>query len=149
MALACLRYLSGENELRSARPIRLFVLIAAILLCASAASAGEPLQSPGWDAALALTEAKDVNPDPDVVEIMLQAGLASVEIVPGVRSEVWAYNGGIPGPLIRVRRVNRLVVHFSNTFTFPRNRRSVFSSRSIGRARGCITATSSTMPKQA
>ena len=40
--------------------------------------------------------------------------MASLEIAPGVRTKAWTYNGGLPGPLIRARKGDRLIVHFSN-----------------------------------
>ena len=85
-----------------------------MLVCGAAAARAESLQPAGWDASLKLPEAQDINPDPKIVEINLEARLASLEIVPGVKTEVWTYNGGVPGPLIRVRRGDRLIVHFSN-----------------------------------
>jgi FtsP/CotA-like multicopper oxidase with cupredoxin domain len=86
------------------------LLLAALPLIAHA----ETLQPPGWDAGIKLVEAADRNPDPHVVEIDLEARVESLEIVPGVRTPAWTYNGGVPGPLIRVRRGDRLIVHFSN-----------------------------------
>src|ERR1700759_1277453 len=44
------------------------------------ATAEVGVQPSGWDAGLKLTEAKDLNPDPHVVEINLEARLAMVEI---------------------------------------------------------------------
>ncbi len=82
-------------------------------------TAAERLQPAGWDANLKLAEAADRNPDPKIVEIDLEARVSSLEIVPGVRTNVWTYNGGLPGPLIRVRRGDRLIVHFSNRLAQP------------------------------
>jgi FtsP/CotA-like multicopper oxidase with cupredoxin domain len=82
-------------------------------------SENQGLQPAGWDQALKLTEANDTNPDPHVVEITLEARVESLEVVPGVRTKVWTYNGGLPGPLIRIRRGDRLIVHFSNQLPQP------------------------------
>jgi FtsP/CotA-like multicopper oxidase with cupredoxin domain len=73
-----------------------------------------PGQPAGWDSALRLREARDLNPDPRVVEIDLEARVAPLEIVAGTTTQAWTYDGGIPGPLIRVRRGDRLIVHFTN-----------------------------------
>jgi FtsP/CotA-like multicopper oxidase with cupredoxin domain len=89
------------------------VLFVVILAAATVAEA-QSLQPAGWDAGLKLVEAIDVNPDPKIVEITLEARVASLSIAPGVRTEAWTYNGGLPGPLIRARRGDRLIVHFSN-----------------------------------
>ena len=90
------------------------LLFFALLLIASAAEA-QSLQPPRWDASLTLVEAEDTNPDPRIVEITLDARVASLEIAPGVKTDAWTYNGGLPGPLIRARRGDRIIVHFSNS----------------------------------
>ena len=67
-------------------------------------SAAPSLQPAGWDAGVKLPEAADTNPDPHVVEIAIEARVARVDIAPDRSVEAWTYNGGVPGPLIRVRR---------------------------------------------
>ncbi len=56
----------------------------------------------------------DINPDPRIVEINLEAREDDVEIIPGVRSKVYTYNGTVPGPLIRGTVGDTLIVHFTN-----------------------------------
>lgn len=89
------------------------LLFAALILFATVAEA-QSLQPAGWDDSLKLVDAEDTNPDPKIVEITLEARVASLEIAPGVRTNAWTYNGGLPGPLIRARRGDRIIVHFSN-----------------------------------
>lgn len=91
------------------------------LLVASAttAQAEDSLMPAGWDANLKLPEAVDINPDPRIVEINLEAKLAKVEVAPGKVVEAWTYNGSIPGPLIRVNVGDRLIVHFTNHLPKP------------------------------
>ena len=60
-------------------------------------------QPAGWDDDIALKVAEDINPDPDIVEINLEAKITNIEIVPGHPTPVWAYNGSLPGPLIRAK----------------------------------------------
>jgi FtsP/CotA-like multicopper oxidase with cupredoxin domain len=84
-----------------------------------ASSEAQSLQPSNWDSGARLVEAADTNSDPAIVEVTLEARIAPVEIVPGVRSDVWTYNGGLPGPLIRARRGDRLIVHFSNNLPDP------------------------------
>jgi FtsP/CotA-like multicopper oxidase with cupredoxin domain len=72
-----------------------------------------------WDAAARLAEAPDTNPDPHIVEINLEAKIAEVETSPGQRVPAWTYNGGLPGPLIRVNVGDRLIVHFTNSLPQP------------------------------
>jgi FtsP/CotA-like multicopper oxidase with cupredoxin domain len=82
---------------------------------APAQSALDVAQPEGWNADLALPAAVDLNPDPAVVEIELEAKLAEVELRPGTKTLAWTYNGTVPGPLIRARVGDRLIVHFKNS----------------------------------
>src|ERR1043166_3601425 len=81
--------------------------------------AGASLQPAGWDKDLKLAEAVDRNPDPHIVEIDLDARISHVEIAPGISTDAWTYNGGIPGPLIRLHVGDRLIVHFTNHLPQP------------------------------
>jgi FtsP/CotA-like multicopper oxidase with cupredoxin domain len=56
----------------------------------------------------------DLNPDPHIVEINLEAREASVEIGPGQHVRAWTYNGVVPGPLVRATVGDRLIAHFTN-----------------------------------
>jgi len=95
-----------------------FVLLVLCLLTPTAGLA-QSLAPPGWDAGLKLVEAADRNPDPKVVEINLTARLAEVEVAPGKRVQAWTYDGGLPGPLIKTRVGDRLIVHFKNELKEP------------------------------
>jgi FtsP/CotA-like multicopper oxidase with cupredoxin domain len=86
---------------------------------AAAADRGSSLAPAGWDAAVRLNEPVDRNPDPKVLEIDLVARVAAVEVAPGLRVKAWTYDGGLPGPLIRARIGDRLVVHFTNQLPQP------------------------------
>ena len=77
------------------------------------------LQPDSWDADLRLPEAVDVNPDPRIVEITLEARVARIEIAPGQAVDAWTYGGAVPGPLIRVHVGDRLIVHFVNHLPQP------------------------------
>lgn len=77
------------------------------------------VQPSGWDKDLRLPESVDINPDPHVVEINLDARVASVEIAPGIRADAWTYDGGLPGPLIRAHVGDRVIVHFTNHLPEP------------------------------
>src|SRR6187397_3101759 len=106
-------------ELLMMKSLRLTLFVALITAAGAAAAIAQTLQPAGWDAGLTLAAAPDVNPDPRIVEISLAAGVSSVEIVPGTRTDAWTYNGGLPGPLIRARRGDRVIVHFSNHLPEP------------------------------
>jgi len=58
--------------------------------------------------------ATDINPDPNIVEINLEAKESTVEFSDGVISKVYAYNGVVPGPLIKAKKGDTLIVNFTN-----------------------------------
>lgn len=99
--------------------MRARVVMLALAMALAIPAWAQTLQPAGWDAGLRLADAVDANPDPRIVEIDLDARVAPMEIVPGVRTDAWTYNGGLPGPLIRARRGDRLIVHFSNHLPQP------------------------------
>src|SRR5260221_12752590 len=67
----------------------------------------------GTDAPLATVE--DRNPDPNVVEVDLEARLAPVDLGTGLRPTLLTYNGSLPGPLIRAKVGDRVIAHFTNS----------------------------------
>ena len=96
----------------------LSILLVAWLVLPSPArqlTASEVGQPAGWDDDLALIRVTDLDPAPDVLEFTLEARLADLEIIPGVRTSVWTYNGLLPGPYIRVKIGDTVVVHFTNS----------------------------------
>jgi FtsP/CotA-like multicopper oxidase with cupredoxin domain len=105
------------------RGLRLWVAGIALVCCAipnrASAQPGHSFAPAGWDANLELPEPTDRNPDPAIVEIDLSARIAEVEVAPGKRVQAWTYNGGLPGPLIRTRVGQRLIVHFTNELPQP------------------------------
>lgn len=100
-----------------------FVRLAAVtvvgLMCVQPRASAQRPQAEPWDTALALRTPRDLNPDPGVLEIELEALTAEVEVAPGRRIKAWTYNGSLPGPLIRARVGDRLIVHFTNRLPAP------------------------------
>ena len=105
-----------ERRAGALRRIAAMLVLPWVLLVGQA-GASDSLQPAGWDARLRLPEAPDLNPDPTIVEIEMEARVATVEIAPGFKVEAWTYNGLIPGPLIRVNVGDCLIVHFSNSLS--------------------------------
>ena len=68
-------------------------------------------------AGLALLE--DESPEPHLVEVTLTAAPARLSLVPGTTSDVFAFNGRIPGPVLEVREGDSVVVHFRNELPEP------------------------------
>ena len=97
----------------------LFACTSAVCGGLAPARAAASFAPANWDAGLKLAEARDTNPDPKIVEIDLTARIAEVEVAPGQRVRAWTYDGGIPGPLIRARVGDRLIVHFTNDLPQP------------------------------
>jgi len=95
------------------------ITVPALLFAAHAVLTAAALAPDGWDAGLKLAEASDRNPDPSTVEIDLTARVADVEVAPGKVVHAWTYGGGIPGPLIRARVGDRVIVHFTNELPQP------------------------------
>ena len=93
-----------------------FLVLSVTAACVPAPpdSALDVSQPEGWADELALNVPQDINPDPDILEIELDAKLAEVEFLPGVRTPVWTYGGSVPGPLIRAKVGDRIIIHFTN-----------------------------------
>jgi FtsP/CotA-like multicopper oxidase with cupredoxin domain len=83
--------------------------LVAVAACGSSTSAA-PAPDP-WNA---LTTARDDNPDPNVVEIQLEAAETTHAFPGAAPAKVWAYNGVVPGPIIEAKVGDKLVVHFKN-----------------------------------
>lgn len=86
---------------------------------AEAATPGEPAN---WDADFRIPEATDINSDPNTVEINLEARIQNLTILssgaeggPPPQTPMWTYNGSVPGPIIRTKKGDRLIVHFKNS----------------------------------
>jgi FtsP/CotA-like multicopper oxidase with cupredoxin domain len=49
-----------------------------------------------------------------LVEFSLTASVAQLSLVPGVTTEVYAYNGSVPGPMLELREGDDVVIRFRN-----------------------------------
>jgi len=73
-----------------------------------------------WTNEISPRVAKDLNPDPDVVEVVLLAAPEMVSLGEGMPpTALYTYNGGLPGPTIEARLGDRLIVHFYNELPEP------------------------------
>lgn len=72
------------------------------------------VHSQTWNRTINPREARDRNPDPNIVEVTIRAKQKRVSYGAGNRTKVWTYNGGIPGPTIRGNVGDTLIVHFYN-----------------------------------
>lgn len=53
------------------------------------------------------------------MELTLTAEPARLSLLPGATTEVFAYNGRIPGPTLELREGDRVIVHFQNNLPEP------------------------------
>lgn len=91
----------------------------ALVLLVPVAAPAQSFAPAGWADDMKLNEPPDLNPDPRIVEVNMTAQFADVEIAPGKLVHAWTYNGSIPGPLIKTRVGDRLIVHFKNELDDP------------------------------
>ncbi len=56
---------------------------------------------------------------PRTVEVKITAAVTTLSLQPGVTSEVFAYNGSVPGPTLDVREGDHVIVHFRNDLPEP------------------------------
>jgi len=54
-----------------------------------------------------------------VVEVTLTAAPARLPLLPGAPTDVFAYNGRIPGPTLEVHEGDRVIIHFHNELPEP------------------------------
>ncbi len=87
-------------------------------LCLGCGPAAAPLENP----LPVPVELADLNPDPNIVEVRLAASVSTAEYLPGKPADVWAFRdasvmgskGTIPGPTLRAKVGNTVIVHFTN-----------------------------------
>jgi FtsP/CotA-like multicopper oxidase with cupredoxin domain len=72
---------------------------------------GQPLRAP---AAM-----RNVSSSPRAVEVHLVADARKLSLRPGPATEVFAYNGTVPGPTLELREGDSVVVHFENRLDVP------------------------------
>jgi FtsP/CotA-like multicopper oxidase with cupredoxin domain len=80
---------------------------------------GTPEQPEGFDDDIRLDDAEDLDPADGIVEVEIEARVAPIAILDGVTTDAWTYNGGVPGPTIRARAGDHVVVRFHNALPEP------------------------------
>ena len=66
-----------------------------------------------------LPQAVDLDPHPDVFETALVAMEAQVDLGNGVTATAMTFNGIVPGPEIRLKVGDKVIVHFTNNLPIP------------------------------
>jgi len=75
--------------------------------------------APAADTLTAPAILKNLSSTPGVVELRLTAAPARVSLQPGVLTDVFAYNGTVPGPTLELREGDRVTIHFRNELPEP------------------------------
>jgi hypothetical protein len=64
--------------------------------------------------------ARDLNPDPDILEVNLVAAVRQVELNDsGLMANAHTFNGTIPGPELRMKVGDTAIIHFTNRLPRP------------------------------
>jgi FtsP/CotA-like multicopper oxidase with cupredoxin domain len=105
-------------------PHWLVVIAGMLVACGSSSSpAPEPAPAPEPEPAAPVWQMPDVlgvnaladeNPDPNIVEVTLAAGRYAASYVAGKKAQAFAYNGSLPGPLLKTKVGDKVIVHFKN-----------------------------------
>jgi len=56
----------------------------------------------------------DINPASNIIEFNLEAIEKEIELKPGIKTNMYTYNGFFPGPMIEGKVGDTLIVHFTN-----------------------------------
>lgn len=111
--------LAGGQSIRDDAPVRRPTLLLLLAACGSSEEGPRDLPPP--------TVLTDTNPAPDIVEVELVAAPATVEILVGLETDVWAFRDGadpdavgtIPGPMLVANLGDDVIVHFRNDLPDP------------------------------
>ncbi|MDQ2670904.1 MAG: multicopper oxidase family protein [Gemmatimonadota bacterium] len=90
------------------------LMVIASLIAVPPAAAQLPATADSGAAAIALAGFQNRAAEQRTVEVELVASVGRLELRPGVTTDVYTYNGTVPGPLLEVREGDRVVVHFRN-----------------------------------
>jgi FtsP/CotA-like multicopper oxidase with cupredoxin domain len=92
----------------------LTLLVAVICLTPVGASAGAVADTLTFPAILV-----NRSKAPRTVEVTITAATARLALMPGKVTEVFAFNGMVPGPTLEAREGDRVIVHFTNNLAEP------------------------------
>ena len=93
--------------------------LAALLLLAEPRAPQSAMRARTADAHGAPSQAVGATAVRRTVELTLTAAPARLTLRPGVASDVYAYNGQVPGPTLQLREGDRVIVHFRNALPEP------------------------------
>jgi FtsP/CotA-like multicopper oxidase with cupredoxin domain len=82
-------------------------------------STATPEGTPAGDDPLALVPVRDENPDPNIVEVSLEAREGIKTYGTSAPTPVWTYDGSVPGPFIDAKVGDRVIIKFKNSLPEP------------------------------
>ncbi|HEV2642620.1 MAG TPA: multicopper oxidase family protein [Candidatus Elarobacter sp.] len=62
---------------------------------------------------------RNISSKPHTVEVNITAAPARLALLPGHVTDVYAYNGSIPGPTLEAREGDKVIIHFHNALPEP------------------------------
>lgn len=116
---------AAENGEETMRRVAFAFIAAAAVACSTTttddAPPTPPPAPPPWvmPDVLGVDALEDENPDPNIVEVTLAASRTSTSFEPGTKASVFTYNGSLPGPLLRAKVGDEVIVHFKNNLPEP------------------------------
>lgn len=105
-----------ENSNARAPGVTYFATVLAIFLAFAVVQDASAFHSPSWFGILRPGIALDLNPDPKIVEVVIEAKVDEVRFggYHSPKADVYTFNGTIPGPMILADVGDTLIVHFHN-----------------------------------
>jgi FtsP/CotA-like multicopper oxidase with cupredoxin domain len=97
----------------------LVTLVPTLAFGSLAASRSAAPRAPKRDANVEPPVLANTAREPNTVEVTITAAAATIEVQPGVKSRMMAYNGTVPGPTLDVHEGDRVIVHFRNNLSEP------------------------------
>jgi len=62
---------------------------------------------------------EDASPNGEVVNFEFAAAPSEIELLPGFKTKIWAYDGSVPGPTLRIRLGQTMRLKFTNSLSQP------------------------------
>jgi len=93
----------------------LAMIVAALVMAAGPLTAlGESTAVPQRPSEWSPRTLEDGSSRPHTVEVTITASPARLSLVAGMETDVYAYNGSVPGPTLELREGDHVIVHFRN-----------------------------------
>ncbi len=96
-----------------------FALALSPALLSSCNSQEEQFPADDYPLVEGLPVAEDQNPEPNVAEYELVVDESDVELLEGLTTRMWTYNGTSPGPLLQAKVGDTVRVHVTNNLAQP------------------------------